>query len=302
MEDTPTVIMSDEKSLEDFFAKKDKSKKNKSKAKAKGKTKFMTTDEIAKNLCRDVDVKKTSKQQDRDREARDKKEKEKKAVSAAAVAEQTATEVGEEKPIINKQPAFPIGEAEEWNEFEDPTQKDYSGLKVQSLQISAEPEDNADEDEEGELEMDENGDMVKKKDSGASGPWNKSGGAGTEKPVAAPSKPEPPVVQEVIKPEALKNVTGGKYVPPSRRNAPEGERSTPARTANRNKGGRHAPSIQSDLDFPSLAASSDIAKYSDKNDDKNYREVKRGGQATDNPAGHKSGLELGNRYSALGNN
>ena len=30
--------------------------------------------------------------------------------------------------------------------------------------------------------MDENGDMVKKKDSGASGPWNKSGGAGTEKP------------------------------------------------------------------------------------------------------------------------
>ena len=79
--------------------------------------------------------------------------------------------------------------------------------------------------------------------------------------VAAPSKPEPPVVQEVIKPEALKNVTGGKYVPPSRRNAPEGERSTPARTANRNKGGRHAPSIQSDLDFPSLAASSDIAKY-----------------------------------------
>ena len=42
--------------------------------------------------------------------------------------------------------------------------------------------------------------------------------------------------------------------------------------------------------------------YSDKNDDKNYREVKRGGQATDNPAGHKSGLELGNRYSALGNN
>ena len=35
-----------EKSLEDFFAKKDKSKKSKS----KGKTKFTTTDEIAKKL------------------------------------------------------------------------------------------------------------------------------------------------------------------------------------------------------------------------------------------------------------
>ncbi|XP_072019786.1 protein CDV3 homolog A-like [Amphiura filiformis] len=266
-----------EKSLEEIIEKKDKSKKSKS----KGKTKFTTTDEIAKKLTEGE--KKAAKKQD-------KKEKEKKI-------EKPSTDTLEDQPKTAT--VYQIAGAEEWNEFEDPNEKDYSGLKVQSLQISAEPEEPVEEEEEGEVEIDENGEPVKRKD-GQSGPWNKS--SGTAPPTASPSEPVAPPPPEV-KPEPPKgNVTAGKYVPPSRRAAAamgSADSSTPSRQSRQK--GKHVPQIESNLEFPSLAASSDIAKYGDKNADRNFQEVRKGGSATDNPSGQRPRLELENRYAALGN-
>ena len=41
--------------------------------------------------------------------------------------------------------------------------------------------------------------------------------------------------------------------------------------------------------------------FSDKNSEKHFQEVRKGGQASDNPAGNRPKLELENRYAALGN-
>lgn len=56
-----------EKSLDDFFAKKDKGKKGK-----KNKAKFTTTDEIAKNLTSGDEPRKTQKKTDKEKKNEEK--------------------------------------------------------------------------------------------------------------------------------------------------------------------------------------------------------------------------------------
>ncbi|XP_022087125.1 protein CDV3 homolog [Acanthaster planci] len=254
--------MSD-KSLEDFFAKKDKSKKSKSKSKfAKS-----TTEEIAKRLT-EADLKKERKEKEKEKPPPPKETEDKSKI----------------KDII--------GDEDDWRDNEEEKEKDYSGLKIQ-LQISANPDQDVEEEEEEEL--DENGEPVKSKGAVPSGPWNKLETAvDNEAEVAQKGAPPPtePAVAPIVK--------SGKYIPPSLRGQPATKTSlAPSRLGGKSKA---APQISSEQEFPSLAASSDIAKHTDKNSDKNFEKVTRGGPSMPNPANQGPKLDLENRFAALGQN
>jgi hypothetical protein len=60
-------------------------------------------------------------------------------------------------------------EEEEWaNEFEQEKERDYSGLKIQKLQIQDSEDD--DGQDSGEVELNEEGELIKREPAG---PWNK---------------------------------------------------------------------------------------------------------------------------------
>ncbi|XP_071788875.1 protein CDV3 homolog [Asterias amurensis] len=260
--------MSEEKSLEDFFAKKDKSKKSK-----KSKTKFAksTTEEIAKRLT-EADLKK------------ERKEKESQKEKPPPPKE---TDDKEDKPKDI------IGDEDDWRDNEE-KEKDYSGLKIQ-LQISANPDQ--DEEEEEEDELDEFGEPIKNKGSAHSGPWNKLEHDPDQETETVAQPPPPKPVEVVV---ASTKVVGGKYVPPGKRGGDSG--STPTGPSSRSYKKKSAPQINNEQEFPSLAASSDLAKHTDKNSDKNFEKVTRGGPSIPNHGGQGPKLDLGNRYAALEQN
>ncbi|KAG1953829.1 protein CDV3 [Pimephales promelas] len=133
-----------EKSLDDFFAKRDKKKK---KEKVKGK-------EQATGGAVMV-LKKT------------KREKEKSTKS-------------------ENQDAQMEKEDEEWKEFEQ-KEVDYTGLRLQALQMSDEKE----EEEYEKEEVGEDGEIILVSGDKVSGPWNKSGAPPSAAPVEEVEVPEP---------------------------------------------------------------------------------------------------------------
>ncbi|KAL7374005.1 hypothetical protein ABVT39_019503 [Epinephelus coioides] len=170
-----------EKSLDDFFAKRDKKKK-----KEKGKGKDTA------------------------------------AGPTSAVMKKTKKE--KEKSAKNENQDTQIEKDEEWKDFEQ-KEVDYSGLRLQALQISDEKE----EEEYEKEEVGEDGEIILVSGDKMSGPWNKSGAAPA--PAAAP-------VQEVEEPESK---PAGVYRPP-------GARLSNARRAPT----QGPPEIFSDAQFPSL--------------------------------------------------
>ncbi|KAM9575367.1 protein CDV3 homolog isoform 2-T3 [Guaruba guarouba] len=126
-------------------------------------------------------------------------------------------------------------EEDDWKEFEQKEEIDYSGLRVQSMQIS-EKEDEKDDDESEKREdhsdhWEETGGGVDR----SSGPWNKS--------APAPAPVVEPVVTEA--PEPVQ--TGGVYRPPGAR---EGGRPRRAQQG--------PPEIYSDTQFPSLQSTAKL--------------------------------------------
>ncbi|XP_040023369.1 protein CDV3 homolog isoform X4 [Gasterosteus aculeatus] len=179
-----------EKSLDDFFAKRDK-KKKKEKGKSKEPVVGLTTAVIKKT----------------------KREKEK------------STKNDNQDAQIEK-------EDEEWKEFEQ-KEVDYSGLRLQALQISDEKEEEEGYEKE---EVGEDGEIILVSGDKVSGPWNKSGAA----PV--PAAAAPPPVEEVEEPESKPS---GVYRPPGAR-----------LTTTRRGPTQGPPEIFSDTQFPSLMATS----------------------------------------------
>ncbi|CAL1546959.1 unnamed protein product [Lymnaea stagnalis] len=194
-------------SLDDFFAKKDKSKK-------KSKPKSGTTG------GGDVDggLKSTKK---------DKKTKEK---------DKQGSSGGVSNVLTNQQ------EDEEWKDFEEEKEKDYSGLRIQTLQIAKEQEDR-DGAEGDDSRDDEDGDNRDRRD-GASGPWNKSNMPQT----AAPNLPQVHH-SDHDKDESVAKAPA-KYVPPAQRHAAQSANSTSSFPASRKK--KEAPNVNSEEDFPTL--------------------------------------------------
>ncbi|XP_072307181.1 protein CDV3 homolog isoform X2 [Eucyclogobius newberryi] len=164
-------------------------------------------------------------------------------------------------------------EDEEWKEFEQ-KEVDYSGLRLQALQLTDEREE---EDYEKE-EVGEDGEIILVSGDKISGPWNKSGGA--------PASAAPPVEDEEV-PEAK---PAGVYRPPGAR-LPSAKRST-------NQG---PPEIFSDTQFPSLMATAKhVETRKDREMEKTFEVVKHKTRRDDAGGGSIQHLQLDNQYAILG--
>ncbi|XP_001629479.2 protein CDV3 homolog [Nematostella vectensis] len=232
--------MSEDKSLEDFFAKK--------KAK-KGKNKFTTSQAITQQV------------------GSTKKESEK-------TKEQTNKRSSSSNHTASKK------EEEDWIDFQQPAEKDYSGLRIQTLQISEKSEQEGAESCEQE-ENDENGDGGQRKDK-SNNPWQ----SGT-----APTQDEPVNEPE---PECGK-VTGGVYRPPAAYRPPG------MRTRTAMSGGvkGKAPEIGSEIAFPSLQHAAQANKSKEPAGSKSFEPVKHGSRTAENPADRRPKLDLENKFDAL---
>jgi len=222
----------DDKNVEDFFAKKDKGKKGK-------KGKFTGT---------------------RDRES---------IAKSIEESKQTGKEKVKEKQTSNIQSAAEKAE-DEWIDFDEPTIKDYTGLKIQTLQISEKQEESAGS---GDDENDEEGDGASKKDN----PWAFSQSA------QAPAAPAPAPAE--TRPT-------GVYRPPGFNRGPMPRR-----------GPRAAPEIGSEIAFPSLNAAVQSEKRKDmQNTGRSaFETVKHGSRSTEPMANRGPKLDLGNKFDALSN-
>ncbi|XP_023118869.1 protein CDV3 homolog isoform X2 [Amphiprion ocellaris] len=225
MADVPT-----EKSLDDFFAKRDKKKK---KEKGKGK--------------------------------------ESAAGPTSAVVKKTKKE--KEKSTKNENQDTQVDKDEEWKEFEQ-KEVDYSGLRLQALQISDEKE----EEEYEKEEVGEDGEIILVSGDKVSGPWNKSGAA---PPPAAP-------VEDVEVPESK---PAGVYRPPG------------ARLSTTRRGpSQGPPEIFSDAQFPSLLATAKhVETRKDREMEKTFEVVKHRNRGREETGGASmQHLQLDNQYAILG--
>ena len=242
---------SEDKSLDDFFAKKDKGKKGKSKTKGK----FTTSSSITKQV-----------------------EKSQKPVN-----EQTK----EQKPSASQLAS--TKNEDEWEDFNEPKEKDYSGLKVQSFQTIDKLEENDDDKEDNGEEYDE--DCGERRDK-SSGVWQ------------VPQQPSSAVpVEEVKKEEPKKEVVKGAYVPPSRRqamaNQADGRDQSWKYRTGRDRDPRRPPEITSEIAFPTLQASSATSK-SEGSSPTNFQNVKHGGRAvTEQSLNRRTDISVDNKFSAL---
>lgn len=172
------------------------------------------------------------------------------------------------------------GQGDDWNDFEEEKEKDYSSLKIQSLQVGDESEER-NEEEFGEEGDDEDGGKKK-----VDGKWNV--------PTPPPSQPEAEPATPSL--PGTQNVVGGKYVPPSVKRS---NMMAMGQKVNSRKP-LAAPDIQSKAAFPTLSAANQDLSSGGKPTD--FEAVKRGVRTTEaRVEENKPGLALGNRYGSLGN-
>lgn len=212
--------------------------------------------------------------------APDKKQKKKKKKSKEKEKESDASS----SAVISKE------EDAEWNDFES-EEKDYSGLKIQNLQICAKDDEEENEEREPNSDSDEDGE----KESGEKGPWNKA----NAEPAAAVE-----MIHEVPVPVAKKEeaaaqssvVKSGKYVPPNLRK--QMENPEPVKRVPKSK--KVAPNIHNQEEFPTLGANP-VPQEIDM-DPRQFERVRQGGRSEDAHQKHSAPrLELGNKYGALSN-
>ncbi|XP_076825654.1 protein CDV3 homolog A-like isoform X2 [Clavelina lepadiformis] len=246
----PEATIEEDDSLDNFFKKKEKKDKKGKKKKGKKADKVF----VAGNLGEDAEATK-SKKKDTD----NKKETDN-------VVEG------------NTQP-----EQEEWIDFEDESQRDYSDLKIQNMQIS---NDGSEAQFSEAPEYDEAGELIPPKQD--EGPWNKISAAAQE-PAPKPEEPKP-------EPEPVKKM--GAYRPPQARSGGASLAAAPLRRGRK----QQAPEISNEMDFPSLsAASQDTVSHT------GFEVVKTGVKSSvpwrsKHQQAQASELKLGNQFSALNTN
>ncbi|XP_078475487.1 protein CDV3 homolog isoform X1 [Lampetra planeri] len=175
-----------------------------------------------------------------------------------------------------------VKEEEEWKEFEQ-KEADYSGLRIQALQIS---EENVEEEGglEGKEDKDSDGEGTARDSERSSGVWSRQGGQ---------AQPTAPAAAKLAA-EALdvKGVVGGVYRPPGARS---GSAATPRR------GPQKPPEITSESQFPSLQAAAMVETKREKELEKTFETVKHRGRAREDGQRAKGvDLELGNQFAVLG--
>ena len=152
--------------LDDFFAKKDKKKSKVKKFTASELlTSTVTTARPVQQLPQDEPLSAAPQPAAQTKKSA-KKEDELEATEGGA-AEPAGLQPENPQPARSaRPPADP--EEEEWGEFEQEKERDYSGLKIQKLQIQDSEEE--EEDDMAEHELNEEGELVKREPAG---PWNK---------------------------------------------------------------------------------------------------------------------------------
>uniref|UniRef100_A0A2I3H3D1 CDV3 homolog n=1 Tax=Nomascus leucogenys TaxID=61853 RepID=A0A2I3H3D1_NOMLE len=166
---------------------------------------------------------------------------------------------------------------DEWKELEQ-KEVDYSGLRVQAMQISEK------EDEDNEKRQDP-GDNWEEGGGGgggmekSAGPWNKTA------PVQAP--PAPVIVTETPEPA----MTSGVYRPPG------------ARLTTTRKTPQGPPEIYSDTQFPSLQSTAKhVESRKDKEMEKSFEVVRHKNRGRDEVSKNQAlKLQLDNQYAVLEN-
>ncbi|XP_015995803.1 protein CDV3 homolog isoform X1 [Rousettus aegyptiacus] len=168
---------------------------------------------------------------------------------------------------------------DEWKEFEQ-KEVDYSGLRVQAMQISEKEEDDNEKREDPGDNWEEGGgggggSGVEK----SSGPWNKTA------PAQAP--PAPVIVTETPEPA----MTGGVYRPPG------------ARLTTTRKTPQGPPEIYSDTQFPSLQSTAKhVESRKDKEMEKSFEVVRHKTRGRDEVSKNQAlKLQLDNQYAVLEN-
>ncbi|XP_014439946.1 protein CDV3 homolog isoform X1 [Tupaia chinensis] len=168
---------------------------------------------------------------------------------------------------------------DEWKEFEQ-KEVDYSGLRVQAMQISEKEEDDSEKREDPSDSWEEGGGGgggggVEK----SSGPWNKTA------PVQAP--PAPVIVAETPEPA----MTSGVYRPPG------------ARLTTTRKTPQGPPEIYSDTQFPSLQSTAKhVDSRRDKEMEKSFEVVRHKNRGRDEVSKNQAlKLQLDNQYAVLEN-
>ncbi|XP_044311975.1 protein CDV3 homolog isoform X2 [Varanus komodoensis] len=233
----------EERSLDDFFAKRDK-KKRKEKSSRGGAT-AAASSAASSNAA---------------------------AASGTGGSRQAETGSGAASHS-NATAKVAYKEEDDWKEFEQEEIVDYSGLRVQSMQISEKDDDEGEKKEEPSDNSEEPGGCVDK----VSGPWNKS----------APTQ-QTTVVETVESPEPVQS--SGVYRPPG------------AREGRTRKVPQGPPEIYSDTQFPSLQSTAKhVDTRKDKEMEKSFEVVKHKTRGRDEVSKTQATkLQLDNQYAVLG--
>ncbi|XP_039266581.2 protein CDV3 homolog isoform X1 [Styela clava] len=263
MEDGSTQMAdlppAEDDSLDDFFAKKDKGKKGKKK-----KTKYIATEALAKTLEK---------------------------INAGVEEEESKAPKKEKETSDGMKGVNNNVDGEEWHEYEDESERDYSDLKIQNFQISEQQEI----EPEPEPQYNDEGELIPPKE--AEGPWKNVTKETSQSPAPEPApmrKPEP-----TSEPAVTKSV----YRPPHSRMTPSSG-GTPSSGIQPGSGRRRrpqeAPVINSEIDFPSLASA-----VQDTEHHVGFETVKSGAksisrsQQQQQNSSQSAGLTLGNQFAAL---
>uniref|UniRef100_UPI00358EAAC5 protein CDV3 homolog n=1 Tax=Myxine glutinosa TaxID=7769 RepID=UPI00358EAAC5 len=168
-----------------------------------------------------------------------------------------------------------VKEEEEWKEFEQ-KETDYSGLRIQALQVGEDlPEEDGESKDEKESEV---GDGMQRDSERGEGPWNKSGGN------------TPATSVEVSEPRSTPGVVGGVYRPPGYRSTPNHPR----------RGPQAPPEISSEAQFPSLQAATKTESRRERDLERTFETVKHRMRAREDDKSKPLELELGNQFAVLG--
>uniref|UniRef100_A0A8C4Q2B0 Carnitine deficiency-associated gene expressed in ventricle 3 n=1 Tax=Eptatretus burgeri TaxID=7764 RepID=A0A8C4Q2B0_EPTBU len=167
-------------------------------------------------------------------------------------------------------------EEEEWKEFEQ-KETDYSGLRIQALQVGEDlPEEDGESKEEKESEV--GGDGFQREGERGEGPWNKS------------SANTPAASVEVSESRSTPGVVGGVYRPPGYRSTPHHPR----------RGPQAPPEISSEAQFPSLQAATKTESRRERDLERTFETVKHRMRAREDDKSKPLELELGNQFAVLG--
>jgi hypothetical protein len=184
---------------------------------------------------------------------------------------------------------------EEWNEVEEETEKDYTGLRIQNLQITSKADDDR---QESGLSRNEDGEDGETREA-QQGPWKPVPSTSSVVPAVQPTAPPAAVAAAAAAatPEPEPPKSTGKYVPPQMRRT-GGETSTVSSSSGGGgragrSGKKTAPDVNSQDDFPTLGSVAEPCEGPA------FEKIRGGARQMDDPASQHMKLSLGNKFGAL---